>query len=257
MTRGRSGVVLLAGAALAVAIACGDVPTFADGIAYVSPVILPSLAVAAGDVLRDSLGAPAPLSVQAFDQNDKPIAGVIPSYVVSSVPAGVTIDANGNVTALDSVRSVQIVARIGSRIETPVATLEVVAQPDSIYSSTTTIDSLAALTPSTALQVTLSGNRKGTRTPSRSILVRFQITKTFPFSGKVDSTNVFFSDGGNAAFSRSVDTTDARGIASRSVTTIATTSLDSVQVQVTAKSLAGVVLKGSPVTFTIPVKKGK
>lgn len=257
MTKRQSVVVLLSGAFVAVAIACGDVPTFADGIAYISPVLLPSLAVAAGDVLRDSLGTPAPLSVQAFDANDKPIAGVTPTYVVSTVPAGVTIDANGNVTALDSVRTVQIVARVGSRIQTPAATLEVVAQPDTIYSSTLTIDSLLAVTPSTPLQVTLSGNRKGTRTPSKSILVHFQITKTFPSTGTVDTKNVFFADGGGSDLSRSVDTTDASGIASRSVTAITVTGLDSIQVQATAKSLAGVVLTGSPVTFILPVKKGK
>jgi len=36
--------ILVACAASVVALSCGDVPTLADGIAYISPIVLPSMA---------------------------------------------------------------------------------------------------------------------------------------------------------------------------------------------------------------------
>ena len=56
---------------IAAALACGEVPTLDQGIAYISTIILPAPAVAVGDQLRDSLGNVAPLRIEAFDRNDE------------------------------------------------------------------------------------------------------------------------------------------------------------------------------------------
>ncbi len=105
MKRNAVRALTLLGAA-GIAAACGEVPTLAGNIAYISPLLLPSPAIAAGDVLRDSLGNVAVLSVVAYDQHNSVITGLTPSFLVSSFPVVVSIDANGRVTAQDTVASV-------------------------------------------------------------------------------------------------------------------------------------------------------
>jgi hypothetical protein len=246
--------LLLVCAAGIVAIACGEVPTLENGIAYISPVRLPSPAVAAGDVLRDSTGAAVPLSVVAYDINDQPIAGTTATYVINPVDTGVHIDASGIVRVSDSVRSVQIVGRVGNRLQTIAATLEIVAQPDSIAAAGV-VDSLRLATASSGLQVSVTGLRKGVRVPSKGIIVRYRITGTTP-SRTVDPTFFFFSEGLRNDLTRAADTTDASGTASRSIIASDVSGLTSIQVEASANSLRGVPLAGSPVRFTIPVKKG-
>ena len=244
---------LAACGAIVVAIACGDVPTSAGGIAYISPIVLPSQAVAAGDTLRDSLGRVAPLRVYAIGTANDTISAT-PRFLVTSLPAGVTISASGIVVALDSPRTVQIVGRIGDRLQTTTAALEVVSQPDSIAKSGT-VDSLRVATPSSALQVTVTGRRRTTRVPVKGIIVRYAITNIYP-SRPVNPTEVFFPDGLRGNLTLAVDTTDASGVASRSITASALTGIDSITVQVAATSLRATPLGGSPVRFTLPVKKG-
>jgi hypothetical protein len=237
-------------AACIVAFSCGSIPTLADGIAYISPIQLPALAVAAGDTLRDSLGRVAPLRVNAFDTKDDTIPGVVARYVVSTLPAGVKVDTNGIVTAFDSLRTVQIVGRVGDHLQTAPSTLEVVAQPD-LMAATGNLDSLVVNTPSSALQINITGNRSGTRVPVNGIVVRYRIV-----SPVVPDTILFFTEGVRGDLSRTRDTTSA-GVTSRTIIATSTAGFPSViEVQATANNLKGVALPGSPVRFLIPVKKG-
>jgi len=240
---------LVAIAACVVAFACGTVPTFADGIAFISRVETPSLAVVANDTLRDSLGRVAPLRIHAFNENEEEVPAVDLSFVV--VTPGVTIDANGIVTAQDSVRRVQIVGRVGERLQTVATNLEVVAQPDMMV-ATGTIAPLAVATPSSPLQVSVTGNRKGTRVPVSGIIVRYQIVATKP-SVRINDTVFAFTEGQRGDLTKSADTTDG-GTTSRSFVAADLTGVDTVIVEATAKNLKGVPL--SPVRFLIPVKKG-
>jgi len=245
--------MLAACAAVVVVIACGDVPTSPDGIAYITPIVLPSEAVAAGDTLRDSLGRVAPLRVYAIGDNGDTISAT-PTYLVTNLPPGVTISASGIVVAFDSLRTVNIVARVGERLQTTPASLYVVAQPDSA-AKTGTVDSLALAQPSSPLQVTITGRHRGTRVPVRSIIVRYQITNVFPLRA-VDPKEFFFANGVRGDLTSAVDTTDQSGIASRSVTSSVALGVHSVVVLATATSLRGARLGGSPVRFVLPVKKG-
>lgn len=244
--------------AVVVAVACGDVPTFEGGIAYVTPIALPSPAVAVGDVLRDSLGNPAPLQVVAYDKNNAVIANVTPTYVVTSLPAGVTIDSSGVVTAFDSLRTVTIVARVGSRIQTTPATLLVVAQPDSMQLGASA-DSLVSFTKTGGLQVKVTGVRRGTRVPVDGIVVRYQITKVNG-STVVDTGSHILVDASGSPLRldgrRAVDTTKSGGLATRYLTPVSLTGVDSLVVEARANSLRGIPLAGSPVRFVLPVKKG-
>jgi hypothetical protein len=249
--------VLVAAAALVAALSCGDVPTLDGGIAYISPIILPAPAVATLDSLRDSLGRAAPLQVLAFDRNDAVIPNVPVRYVITSLPAGVVIDSNGFVSGFDSVRSVQIVARIGTRLQTTPATLLVVPQPDSII-ATGAIDSLLSFTKSSALQVRVSGLRKGTRVPVDGIIVHYQITKIDNSTVVDTGGNTLVDDAGfpqRPDARRSVDTT-LSGVASRFLLPVSLTGVQTITVEARATSLKGAPLTGSPVVFVVPVKKG-
>ena len=74
----------VAAAGLSLVLSCGEVPTLASGIAYISAVELPSQVVIAGDTLRDSLGRAAPLRVRAFDKNDKEVSGTTTTWYAAT-----------------------------------------------------------------------------------------------------------------------------------------------------------------------------
>ena len=247
--------VLVASAACTAVLSCGSIPSLADGIAFISPIALPAPAVAVNDTLRDSLGRVSPLVVQAFDQNDKPVTTATTSFVVVTLPPGVKIDANGIVTAFDSIRTVQVVGRVGERLQTATTNLEVVAQPD-LMTSVGSLDSLVLNQSSSALQVAITGDRRGARVGVAGIVVRYRIVSTTP-SRNIDPTLLFFSDGVRGDLSRAVDTTTV-GSLTTSRTIIATdlTGLTAINVEATATNLRGAPLAGSPVRFAIPVKKG-
>ncbi|MDQ2666117.1 MAG: hypothetical protein M3Z05_08920 [Gemmatimonadota bacterium] len=244
-------------AAVVIVLACGEVPTFQDGIASISAVELPSLVVGAGDVLRDSTGAKAPLRVEAFDLNGGTIAGVPITYIVTPIDTGIHIDENGYLTASDSIRSVHIVARVGDRLQTTQALLNVVPIPDQVLATGTT-EPLVGFPAKGPLQVTVSGTRKAARAPTQGVVVSYQILSVN--GGKaVDSARVFLVDDQNVPLrdtpTAAIDTTDASGIASRFVLVSDTTGITSVEVRATARPLRGETLTGNPVVFTIPLKK--
>ena len=250
--------ILAAGAACVVVLSCGDVPTFAGGIVYISSVVLPSPVVAAGDKLRDSTGKVAPLQVLAYDTAGKVIPNVMATFVISSIPSGgATIDASGVLTANDSIRTLQIVGRVGASLQTAAILLDIVPQPDSIELSGT-VDSLVVFKNTSALRVRVTGVRGGSRVGVKGIVVRYQITKVNG-APSVDSSLVKLVDGTLSTLRsdprRAVDTTDASGVAGR-VLVPGQTGMTSAEVEARATNLAGVPLRGSPYRFVLVAKKG-
>jgi hypothetical protein len=189
--------------------------------------------------------------VFAFGQNDDTLRGVTPSFLVVTLPAGVKVDANGIVTAFDSIRRVQVIGRVGERLQTEAVTLEVVAQPD-LMAQTGTIAPLALATASSPLQVTITGDRRNTRVPVNGIVVRYKIDSTVP-SVTVLQDRFFFTEGVRGDLTTSFDTTDA-GTTSRTITASDINGIDTIIVRATAKNLKGEALPS--VRFAIPVKKG-
>lgn len=249
---------LLVGALLAVgALSCGDVPTLPEGIAYISGVIMPSPAVALGDTLRDSLGRAAPLRIHAIGINGDTVV-VTPTFVVTTVPGkSATVSPAGFVVG-DSLRTVQIVGRVGERLQTPNAPLEVVLQPDSLGATTTrakiTGTPGALLGTSEALTVTVTSGAGTTRTGVRGIIVRYRIAQWFPAAAQFPDTTLVLLDESNryqgADGRLSVDTTDGSGNASRRVRAL-TAGYDSLEVLATANDLRGMPLRGSPLRFIV------
>ena len=250
--------LVVAGAATFVLLSCGDVPTLDSGIAYLSAIELPSIAVVAGDQLRDSLGNVAPLRVSVFDRSGQPISGVAVTWFVSPVDAGIKINAGGFLTASDSIRTVRVVARVGDRLQTSEALLYVVPKPDQIVGAATT-DSLPGAPAKGALQVTVTGTRGSTRSPTQGVVVRYEIVAVNGNS-TIDQARVFLVDDANTPLrpnaALAIDTTDASGVATRSITVSDTTGIRTIAIRVTARPLRGESIAGNPVTFLIPLKKG-
>lgn len=248
------GAALVAGG---VVISCGEVPTLQDGIAYITPVELPLPAVAAGDTLRDSLGRAAPLRVRAFGRDSQEITGLTVRFVPTALPSNVRIGDNGILVADDTVRSVQLVGRIGDRLQTTVATLLIVPNPLSIgrpagEEAGDTV-ALPALRP---LPVNVTGSYRGQVTPVNGILVRYRIDSLRPAGppGRAILTNASGSPQ-RPDSTIAVDTTDASGNASRSVLLVAGSGVARVFISASARRLTdGAPLAGSPVRFELAVK---
>lgn len=239
------------------ALSCGDVPTLDNGIAYISTIVLPAPAVAAGDQLRDSLGNVAPLRVIAYDRNNAEIPGVTASFLPTSVPVPITIGEDGVVTASDTVSTVQtvlLVARVGDKLQTTTASLLVVSQPDSIARSVPEIKS-AALPVLDTLGVAVSGvNSRGTRVAVPGIIVRYLIAGVYG-TDVTSGTAVLTLDGKTVSRPDSlfaVDTTDQSGAVSRTLV-VAGTGIDSVVVFARARSLNGMRLRGDSLHFVLRV----
>lgn len=258
--------MVLAGAALLVAgLSCGEVPTLPEGVAYITAVILPSPAVALDDTLRDSLGVVAPIRVYGIDNSGDTVRSISPVFVVTTVPGKSVRLVAGNLVIGDSLRTVQIVAQVGSRLQTPPASLDVVRQPDSIAASSTSstrfpVPATGEVTSTVSLGVTVTSPPTGTATTRegvKSIRVRFSVTKVFPSTATIpDTTLVLLDETGRFQLPTgrdAVDTTDASGNASRRIRAIPL-GFDSVEIRASATNLRGAPLKGSPIRFVVTTK---
>jgi hypothetical protein len=257
-----SGWALVGAALCVVGLACGDVPTLEGGIAFISPVILPSPAVAFGDTLRNEAGVVAPLRVFAIGNAGDTIESVEPTFIVTTVPGkSVTILPN-NLVFGDSVRTATIVARVGTRLQTPPASLNVVFQPDSMAAGSPTtatfpLPNVGEATSSVPLSVNITSVGSGTRTGVQSIIVRYVITTIYPVGTPVPDTTVVLVDDQNRFTPPnglfSVDTTDASGNAQRRIRAVPF-GFDSVAIVVSANNLKGVPLPGGPIRFVVSTK---
>lgn len=259
--------------ALGAALACGDVPTLPGGVAFITPVLLPSPTIAFGDTMRDSLGVAAPLRVYAVgrDSTDT-IAGVTVRFILTSPRAGATIDERGYLVAPESLAALRLVAQVtdgtpGSalRLQTPEVTIEVVPRADSIARSGAVIDTAQALPIAPrALSVTVTGvGPGGTRGAVGGIRVRYRISQVYPAGIGAAGRYYLLAEGGSVLRPDStiaLDTTGSNGVASRSFVGVRATDggadADSVLVTAAALSQRGTPLRGSPARFVIRFRKG-
>jgi hypothetical protein len=204
--------------------ACTDLPSSPETPFAIAFSRAPSPSVVLGDVLRDSAGAPAPLTAVAFNLRGDTIPGAsITFFLVAkdSQPATLVDDM---ITALSDTAyigdTLRVVAVAGGVQSTPVR-IVVTVKPDSIarIGADTIRFALPAtdtLPMSNAMQVQL--RHRPVAEPVRDTLVpsyevRYRIDSTS--SGISDTSYVTISDDGRH-FSR-VDTTDVNGIAARRV----------------------------------------
>lgn len=249
----------LALAALGTVLSCGEVPTLEGGIAYITPVELPLPAVAAGDTLRDSLGRPAPLRVRAFGRDSQEITGIAVTFVPTALPSGVVIDSTGILVARDTLRSVQLVGRIGERLQTTVATLLIVPEPSELGRPSGEVggDTAMALPALRPLPVTVTGLYHGANTTVNGIIVRYRIDSLLPATVPPGSA-ILVNAAGVALRPDStiaVDTTKSGGTASRSLLVRAGSGVQKVFVSASARRLRdGGPLQGSPVQIVFTAR---
>ena len=253
-------VALAAAATAAIGIGCRAIPAPVDGVLALSPILLPSPGVVAGDTLRDSTGRAAPLRVVAFGLHGEgdTITTVVPTYVVLDPGAHVTPD--GYVIG-DSVRPspVRIVATVGT-LQTSAANLSVTPLPDSIgpTGATTLATVTWAPTDTTARSAALGATvlATGLVPPQgvQAVIVRYAIVSAPPgFNNAV--TGILLGASGTPT---TADTTNTSGqvaptIRVRPAALAVPSAPDSFVVTATA-SYRGVPLRGSPIRFVVPIK---
>jgi hypothetical protein len=252
------GVLALA-SATALAVACGDVPTLENGIAYYTPVQLPLPAVALGDTLRDSLGVATRLRVQAFTRDSQEVTGLSVFFLPTTLPSLVKIDsATGFVVANDTATgTVQIVGRIGERLQTSVASLLVVPEPTTLARADDATGDTVAFPVLKDLPVTVTGTYKGASTTIAGIIVRYRVDSLVPATLPRGSATLVND---NIAPLRpdstsAVDTTSAAGAAMRKLLVLAGSGVQRVYVSASARRLHDAQpLAGSPVQFVVTIK---
>jgi hypothetical protein len=260
---GSSPALLVGAAVVVIGLACGEVPTLPGGIAYISPVILPSPAVALNDTLRDSLGVATPLKLFAIDNAGDTVRTITPLFVVTTIPGPSVHLTPTNLVIGDSIRTAQIVGQVGTRLQTPPASLDVVLQPDSVAAPSGTsarfpAPSAGTVTSAVPLGISVtSPPTAAARAGVKSIIVRYAVTRIFPASASIpDTTLVLIDDNGRFLLPTgrfATDTTDPAGAASRQIRAIPL-GFDSVEVSATANNLRGIPLRGSPIRFVVTTK---
>ena len=186
-----------------------------------------------------------------------------PTFVVTTVPGqGILLSPSGIVVG-DSVRSVQLVGQVGSRLQTPPVQIDVVEQPDSLAASSSTTSKLTAigtelLVTSAPLSVIVTSGSGAARGGVRSIIVRYRVDRWFPNTFTFpDTTLVLIDDAGR--FQRHGRPNDGRHDRrvrrsvpeGSSAPSGVSTACD---ITASATNLKGVPLRGSPVRFTITTK---
>lgn len=242
-------------------LACGDVPTADDGIAYVSTILSPAPAIALGDSLRDSTGLATPLRVVAYDANGAVVSNAPVKWILTSPLTGkVMLDSLGFLRADTITQTLRIVAQVAGHLQTPEFTIDAVPAADSIARSAGATDTIT-LPAQRAISVTVTGRTPaGVRANVKGIIVHYRITNPAP--GAAGEPRAFYLLADNNTPLRpdstiAVDTTDASGVASRSL--VALHSLagaadpQEVRIEVRARSLRGVELAGSPLTVVLRV----
>jgi len=252
-----------AAAALVVA-ACVDLGGPQDGVVSISNLKLPYPSVVLGDLMRDSLGNPSPISITAFGANGEPITGEPSTFV--ALDTSVSVDADGTIHGLfrDSLGG-RVVAGAGG-LQTPPQRVIVTIAPTSVAMDdrATTIpfvntepDTSKNTNWSDSLIVTVRGAGGAA---AQGYVVTFSLVE-MPDAEVAGTLTAYIGDGTARTAPR--DTTDTKGIAARRVilrqSAVANairngSRTDSAIVRASVKYL-GADIPGSPVTFYVPVFK--
>ena len=261
--RARRGMWM---AALAVAAAaCIDIGGPSSGVVSISNLTVAFPSVVIGDLLRDSLGAVAPLQLTAFDPSGNPIPGAEVTFV--ALDSTIRIDADGTVHGItrDTVGA-RVVAGAGGLQTAPARIFVSVAPQTATKGTAPTLIEFDITAPDTAtrsnwspaLAVTLTGAGD---VGAQGFIVSYEIIRA-PAPIDPAAPAVYLADENGRRSAR--DTTDRQGLAGRIVVLrqqaigdpalFAGTKTDTVIVRATARYL-GVDLPATPIDFIIPVRK--
>ena len=253
MNRGLSGAVV---AVMVLLAACIDLSTDPDEIVAITLDELPWPSVVAGDTLRDSTGAVAPLSARLFDADGDEVTGPVDFFtqvpIIHVDNAGRLVadsTATGQAGVFASTIGVQSIVRQVQIVSAPTT----VAQDGQIVPLRWVVPDDPSENTSQPLAVrVLSAPNVGVS----SWVVSFQLEAGGRVIPENDTTQVFLmGDNGRPSYR---DTTDASGRASRRMRLRVVPGLippDSAVITVTA-SYRGAPLSGSPVRLVLPLVRG-
>lgn len=253
----------LFGATVAIVAACVELGGPKEGVVSISNLTLPYPSVVIGDLMRDSLGNPSPVSITAFDANGG-VSDVTPVYL--ALDTTVKVDADGTVHGVtrDSLGG-RIVGGAGG-LQTPPARVIVTIAPTTVEKGAaatfiqfvnTDPDSTKQTNWAAALEVTVNG---ASAAPAQGYVVTYSVVES-PDPQVAGTPTAYVGD--EAARTMWRDTTDTKGIASRRVVLRQAAIADAIRngsrpdsiiVRATVKYL-GADVPGSPVTFVVPVSK--
>ncbi|MEO5567916.1 MAG: hypothetical protein ABIR92_05460 [Gemmatimonadaceae bacterium] len=257
----RTRRALAIGAALAVA-GCIELGGPKTGVVSITNLRLPYPSVVIGDLLRDSLGVPTPLSITAFGADGAVLLTEEISFL--ALDSTLSVGADGSVRGLlrDSLGG-RVVASAGG-LQTPAQRIIVTIAPTlavksaastSIAFDNTKPDSTEKQNWSPALELTLTG---ASAAFAQGYVVNYELIET-PAPKDAGIPTAYITDESNRRMPR--DTTDTRGIASRRVVLRQSAvedalrsgaRSDTIVVLATVRYL-GVDVPGSPITFIVPV----
>ncbi len=251
--------VMIAGAVIGAA--CVDMSA-PKGPASISLLQLPSPSVVVGDVMRDSTGAPAPLSVIAYDAKSTPLTNVTPVFFITDSVNAAHLTATNQLQG-DKIGVVHVLGQIGS-LQTPVATVLVTFAP-AVLQLAAPVDTLqppigadsASSVGSASIAVTLlSANDSA----SQGFIVRYALTSAPATISSSKSPAVYLADKlGNIS---GIDTTGATGSSRQLIVNTkfladqalqAGTKVDSAVVVVTT-SYKGALVPGAPLRIVVPIR---
>ncbi|HEY1953729.1 MAG TPA: hypothetical protein VGG76_13075 [Gemmatimonadaceae bacterium] len=247
-----SALVLMATIVSAAAIACTDISGSSTAVLSIQFDTLPAPAVVIGDTLRDTTGAIVLPVVRAFNFKGGQVTPV--RVFFQSPDSGITVDSASGMIVGDSLRSTpaRVVATVGNL--QAIQHVDITLRPDSIQAVNAADTINYAILDSTKnvaqVQVKVSHGTAPNDSAVKSYIVSFQIVyQPTPGLGELLNQN------GRPSV---VDTTDASGIAARTIRLhpvflSSATAVDSIVVNATTR-YRGNPVGGSPVRIVVLLK---
>jgi hypothetical protein len=245
-------------------VACVELGGPKDGVVSISSLRLPYPSVVVGDIMRDSLGVAAKVSITAFGASGDTLASEPITYI--ALDSTVRIDADGTIHGItkDTLGG-RVLAGAGALQTSPQRVIVTIApttaakgaDPTTIQFVNTTPDTSNNSNWSPGLVVKLTG---ASGAAAQGYVVTYSLVST-PDPAVAGTPTAYLAD--DAAKPMARDTTDTKGESSRRVvlrqSAIATnirdgSRPDTVIVRATVKYL-GTDVPGSPVQFVVPVSK--
>lgn len=213
LSEARRVVGIAVGAAAWWMASCSDIPAPEDGILSVSPLLLPSPGLVAGDTMRDSTGVAAPLRLIAYALDGQPLdPQPTPTFIVLDTTAHL---AGALLIGDDAGTIARVVGALGTLQTRPVE-VKVTVSPDTLVASDSIVHRktyalLAGDSVSNSPDLSVIVRHLGVDPKVvEAVIVNYTIDKSPPSRGQGPALVLL---NGNVASDR--DTTDASGKAAR------------------------------------------
>jgi hypothetical protein len=196
-------------------VSCRELPAPEGGILSISPLLLPSPGLVAGDTMRDSLGFAAPLRVIAYSVSGDTLTGVTPTFI--TLDAGAHLEQGGLLLVGDEVgKTVRIVGSLAS-LQTKPESVKVTLSPDTLVAADSIVHHKTYTLVSgdtivtTADLATIVQHVGATTSGVAAVIVRYVIDKA-PAGDPSKGPTILLMNG---SLQSSRDTTDKDGRAAR------------------------------------------